>query len=220
MTDREQNIFDMFISTVAFDAVNSNDYRDLPDAAANFAIVRAAITALENHSAAQLSGAVGRAVEQKSVIRGAIRRKMKRYSRTARALNIDDPGFRRLFRVTDNDSDQLLLANAREFVVEARRFPTEFAGRGIPATLADELDADINAMEAAMSAKASGRIESVGATAGIDDQIEDGMNAEKILDSIMHNVYFDNPVKLAEWRTARHVKKAPKRQEEPTPPTT
>ena len=187
---------------------------------ANFVIVRAAISALENFSATQLSGASGRAVEQKSTIRAAIRRKMKRYSRTARALNIDDPGFRRLFRIPDNDSDQLLLATAREFVVEARRFPTEFAGRGIPATLANELEADINAMEAAMAAKASGKIGSVGATAGIDEQIEDGMNAERILDSIMHNVYFDNPVKLAQWRTARHIKKAPKRQDDPAPPTT
>ncbi len=219
MTDREQNILDMFISTAAFDTANFNDYKTLPEAVANFVIVRAAITALENYSAAQLSGASGRAVEQKSTIRAAIRRKMKRYSRTARALNIDDAGFRRLFRVPDNDSDQLLLATAREFVVEARRFAAEFAGLGIPATLADELEADINAMEAAMTAKASGKIESVGATAGIDEQIEDGMNAEKILDSIMHNVYFDNPVKLAQWQSARHIKKAPKRQEEPIPPT-
>ncbi len=213
MTDREQNIYDMFISTVAFDAENSNDYKSLPDAAANFVIVRSVIAALENHSAAQLSGASGRAVEQKSVLDAAIRRKMKRYSRTARALNIDDAGFRRLFRIPDDNNQQLLLAAAREFVVEARKFTAEFVGRGIPAALADELEADINAMETAMSAKASGKIESVGATAGIDEQIEDGMKAEKILDSIMHNVYFDNPVKLAQWTSSRHVKKAPKKQD-------
>lgn len=219
MTDREQNIFDMFISTVAFDDANANDYRALPDAAANFAIVRTVISALESYSAAQLSGASGRAVEQKSVLDAAIRRKMKRYSRTARALNIDDAGFRRLFRIPDGNNQQNLIAAAREFVVEARRFPNEFAGRGIPATLADELEADIDAMEAAIIAKASGKIETVGATAGIDEQIEKGMNAEIILDSIMHNVYFDNPVKLAQWTTARHVKKAPKKKDDPTPPT-
>ncbi len=217
MTDREQNILDMFVSTVAFDAENFNDYKTLPDAVANFLIVKASITALENYSATQQSGASGRAVEQKSTLRAAMRRKMKRYSRTARALNIDDPGFRRLFRIPDNDSDQLLLASAREFIVEARLFPTEFAGRGIPTTLADELEADVDAMEVAMSAKASGSIETVGATAGIDEQIEDGMTAEKILDSIMNNVYFDTPVKLAEWTSARHVKKAPKKKETPKP---
>jgi hypothetical protein len=85
MTDREENIQNMFISTVQFDAVNSNDYSSLTDAATNFAIVRTAISALETDSAAQISGARGRAVEQKSVLREATRRKMKRYSRTARS---------------------------------------------------------------------------------------------------------------------------------------
>lgn len=219
MTDREQNIFNMFVSTVAFNAKNSGDYSNLPDAAANFTIVETIISALENYSATQLSGASGRAVEQKSVLDAAIRRKMKRYSRTARALNIDDPGFQRLFRIPDNNNQQLLVAAAREFVVQARLYVSEFASLGIPATLANELEADIDAMETAMSAKATGHMETVGATAGIDEQIEDGMTAEKILDSIMNNVYFDTPVKLAEWTSARHVKKAPQKKEEPTTPT-
>lgn len=180
-------------------------------------IVRAVIAELENYSAAQVSGASGRAVERLSVLDAAVRRKLKRYSKTARALNIDDPGFRRLFRVPDDNNRQLLMAAAREFVVEAGRFPTEFAGRGIPVGLADELEADVDAMETQLSAKATGKIGSVGATAGIDEQIEDGMKAEKILDSIMHNVYFDNPVKLAQWMSARHVKKAPKAKSEPKP---
>ena len=217
MTEREENIQDMFIATAQFDTENSADYRDLPDATANFLIVRNVITALENFTANQLSGLAGQAVEQKSVLREAIRRKLVRYARTARGLNINDPGFRRLFRVPNENNDQTLLAAAREFVEEARRFATEFAGRGIPASLADQLEADINAMEAAMSAKASGQMETVGATAGIDAEIERGMEAEKILDSIMRNVYDDNPVKLAAWRTARHVRRL--KQTKPQPPT-
>lgn len=88
---------------------------------------------------------------------------------------------------------------------------------GILAFQAHELEADIELMQAAMSAKATGNMETVGATAGIDEQIEDGMIAEKVLDSIMHNVYYDTPVKLAECTSARHIKKAPKKKEEPTP---
>lgn len=218
MTDREKNILDMFIATAQFDTENSNDYKTLPSAVSNFLIVRDVIAALETDSANQVSGARGRAVEQKAVLRGEIRQTMKRYSRTARALNIDDPGFQRLFRIPDSNSDQVLMASAREFVEEARRFAAEFAGLGIPATLADELEADVDALEEAVNAKAAGQMETVGATAAIDEQIEKGMNAEKILDSIMHNVYFDNPVKLAEWKTSRHIKKAPKKS--PAPQTT
>ncbi len=212
MTNRETNIMDMFINTAQFDDANKADYAALPDAKANFDIVREVTGNLETASAAQVSGAKDRAVEQKSVIAAAMRRKMKRYSRTARALNIDDPGFRRLFRIPDGDNYQNLSAAASEFVEEARHFAADFARLGIPATLADELEADTGAMEAAINAKASAHIETVGATAGIGEQIERGMNAETILDSIMHNVYFDNPAKLAQWKTARHVKKSPRKE--------
>lgn len=219
MTDRERNIFEMFISTAQFDTENADDYRNLPEAAAQFLIVRAAISAIENDSAAQVSGARGRAVEQKTTLREAIRRKLKRYSRTARALHINDDGFRRLFRIPDSDNDRLLLSTAREFVEEARRFAADFASHAIPATLADALEADIDAMEATLRAKAAGELETVGATAAIDEQIEKGMKAEIILDSILHNVYYENPSKLAEWRAARHVKSAPKKKITPTSPT-
>jgi hypothetical protein len=33
------------------------------------------------------------------------------------------------------------------------------------------------------------------------------MKAEIILDAIMENVYDDNPVKKAEWRSARHARR-------------
>jgi hypothetical protein len=208
MNDRVRNIFDMFVSTVEFDAVNFNDYKLLPDALANFAVVREVITVLQNDFAHQLSGAVAQAVEQKSVTRAAIRRRMKRFAATARGLNIDDPGLRRLFRVPDNDSDQILLAAAREFVEEATRFAAQFAGRGITAAEIEALADDITALETSNSAKAGAHIEGVGATAGIDDEIERGMKAEVILDSIMKNVYYDNAVKLAQWKSARHVRSA------------
>jgi len=210
MNDRVRNIFDMFVSTVEFDAVSKTDYADLPDALANFTIVREVIAALQNHFADQLSGAVSQAVEQKSVIRAAMRRRMVRFAATARGLNIDDPGLRRLFRVPDNDNDQLLLASAREFVEEATRFAVQFAGRGITAAEIQALANDITALETAIGAKAGAHIEGVGATAGIDDEIERGMAAEVILDSIMKNVYYDNPVKLAQWKSARHIRSAKK----------
>lgn len=218
MTDREINIQDMFTGIVQFDVVNKADYAHLPEAEANFVIVRSAVSALETAAAAQVSGDRSRAVEQKSVLDAAIRRKMKRYSRTARALNFDDPGFRRLFSIPNERNFPLLLASARAFVEEARRFAADFKRLGIPVTLADELEADILAAEEAIGAKAGASTETVGATADVDEQIGSGMTAAKILDSIMHNVYFDDPVKIAQWISARHVKKAPKRKETPAEP--
>lgn len=219
MRDRERNIFDMFVSIKEFDAVNKNDYKDLADAVANFVIVQDVVAALQNYFADQTSGAVSQAVEQKSVIRAAMRRRMGRFAETARGLNIDDPGLRRLFRLPKDNGYQIWLAAGREFVEEATRFAVQFAGRGIPAAETAALADDIAALDAAISRKAAAGIEGVGATAGIDDEIERGMDAALILDSIMKNVYHDDAVKLAEWRTARHVRSARRTKPEPAPPT-
>ncbi len=67
-----------------------------------------------------------------------------------------------------------------------------------------------------MTAKAEGQQNTVGATAGIDDRTDAGMKSAIILDAVMNNVYRDNPVKLAAWRTARHVRRA---NQSPPPPT-
>lgn len=212
MTDREINIKDMFIATIQFDEANSDDYKDLAEAAAQFTIVRQIVAELQNFAAEQLSGASGRAVEQKSVIAAAMRRKMKRFSRTARALNIDDAGLRRLFRIPDENNYQILASAARAFVEEARRFAADFARLGISAAKVNDLEQDVEDLETAIGAKASAQLETIGATAGIDEQIERGMDAATKLDAIMHNVYFDDPVKLTQWQSARHVKRAPRPQ--------
>jgi hypothetical protein len=66
--------------------------------------------------------------------------------------------------------------------------------------------------------KASGQSATVGATAGIDAEIERGMDAATILDVMMQNVYRDNPVKLAAWTQARHIKRSPQRKPKQTSP--
>jgi hypothetical protein len=214
MDDRERNIFDMFHNTDQFDLMNSADYAEFEEAAAQFAIVRDVISKLEDYAEAKVSGKSGQAVELKSVIRLAMRRKMKNFAKTGRAVNISNPGVRKLFVVPD-DNDDLLIATAREFVNQATENFAAFKKLGITQTKIDALTADADAFEAAMDSKAGANIESVGATAGIDQQIDRGMNAEIVLDAIMNNVYDDNPVKLAEWKSARHVRKR-----KSTPPST
>ena len=120
-------------------------------------------------------------------------------------------------RVLTLTAHDLLLATGREFVVQALAHQDPFASLGIPKEFATALTADLDALEAAMSAKADAISDKAGATAGIDQQIQLGMDAEIFLDALMFNVYTDDPVKYAAWKTARHVKRAP--QHAPTPPT-
>ena len=179
----------------------------MEEAATQFAIVGDVISKLENHAAMKTSGDRGQAVELKSVISLAMRRKMKNFARTGRAVNINNPGVRSLFVVPEDNNDELLIATAREFVRQANLNSAAFGRLGITAAKIAALVADADALEAAMGDKAEAQIEGVGATAGIDFEVERGMNAEIILDAIMTNVYDDNPVKLAAWKTARHVRR-------------
>lgn len=222
MDDRERNILEAFINMREFDGRNAADYAALPDAAANFAVIRSAIETLEAHAMTQASGARGQAVEQKASLRAAIRRKLKDIARSARALNIDDEGFRRLFSVPDDNSDQKLLAAAREFAAQATTHKAGFQRLGMPNSFIDDLGDDIEDFENALNRKAVAQGAAVGATAGIDAEIERGMNAATILDAIMQNVYRNNPIKLAEWTQARHVKRSPQRKKNGSqpPPTT
>lgn len=217
MSTRTRNIFDMFVATHEFGTANAADFASLPEAATQLGVVQTAINALQNHFAAKTSGERGAAVESKAVTRLAIRRKMKDFSRTARALNISDAGFRRLFRIPDSNSDQSLIASAREFVEEAGKHSADFARLGIPATLASDLENDIAALEDALNTKLGAHAATIGATAGIDDEIERGMAAETVLDAIMKNVYRSNPVKLAQWKSARHVRRTSGGETTPTP---
>ena len=81
----------------------------------------------------------------------------------------------------------------------------------------EDLNADVKDYEQAISDKSGAQGAGVGATAGIDEAVENGMRAADIADSIMRNVYEDDPVKLAEWMRARHVKRSPQRTPK-TPP--
>lgn len=218
MSIRVRNITNMFISLREFNGVNSNDYRTLPDAAINFAIIAAVIVSLENYLADQASGARGQAVELLSVLIQAARRKMMNIAVAARALNLTDAGFRRLFSVPDGDGAQETVAAGREFVEEGLKHKTELGRLGVTEQYINELDEDLDDINAAVGAKAGANTAGVGATAGLDSEIERGMAAAVFLDAMMKNVYHDNPIKLAEWKSARHIRRAPRTSKPKTPP--
>jgi hypothetical protein len=217
MSERIKNIADMLVGISEFDNVNNNDYKTLTGVLAAFTVVRTAIASINTYLAIRISGEKSRAVEQKSVLRSGVRRKMKDIARTARAVNINDAGFQRLFRIPDGNSDQILIASAREFIAKATEHKAAFIALGMPETLIADLETDVNALEQANNEKSAAQTKTVGATAEIDKQIDLAMDAAVIVNAAMQNVYRDNPAKLAEWASARHIKRT-KRSVPKTPP--
>lgn len=220
MSERIRNVADMFIGTLQFNTANAADYAHLPDGAAKFAIVTDVADRLEDFLTDYASGKVGQAVEQKSVLVLAVRRKMKEFSAAARALNIDDPGFRRLFRITNDNGVQGVVAQGRVFVEEAGKHKTEFGRFGLVQADIDALETDVLALEEAAARKLGAASEKAGAGAGIDDEIDRGMDAEIFLDAMMKVVYRNNAAKLGEWKSARHVRRTsrPAKKDQPETP--
>jgi len=219
MSERIRNIYDMMVTTREFDAVNFLDYKYLPDGELQFAIVRDVITNLEQYLATQVSGEKGQAVEQKSVLILAVKRKLKEYAEAARSLNIGDAGFRRLFLVPEGNGAQKIIASGRAFVEEITKHKPEFKRFGLMDADLAALKNDLDDLQAAAAAKGKAGAKGVGATAGIDDEIMRGMNAEKFLDAMMKIVYRHNAAKLGEWKSARHIRRTSRPAETKTDET-
>src|ERR1043166_4141107 len=121
---------------------------------------------------------------------------MPEYSKAARALTFNKPGLHKVFEVPQHDADNDILNKGRNVVTEATTFHTEFASLGISPARTTELSDLLDQLENTIAAKSEAKGDEVGATAGIDTKIDEGMQAEVILDAIMTNFYRDDPVTL------------------------
>jgi hypothetical protein len=82
----------------------------------------------------------------------------------------------------------------------------------MPADFLEDVAADIAAMEAAMGEQSGGLGNRIAAGAAIDDAIDRGVEVVRKLDAIVKNKYANNPAVLAEWISAGHTERAPRRE--------
>jgi hypothetical protein len=148
-----------------------------------------------------------------------LRADLEAIARTARAMASDVPGLDDKFRLPRNTNDQHLLAAARAFAVDAVPLKAQFIAHELPADFLEDLNADIAALEAAIANQASGRGSHVSARAAIDDAIERADEVVRKLDAIVKNKYADNPMVLAQWLSASHTERAPRRRKTASPPS-
>ena len=193
-SDRARNVLDMYEAVIAFDGVHSAEYAvGLPGAAAEFARMTAAHTNLEGHIADQTSGASTTAVVAKSLLRAAALRREKEFRQTAIALKYTIPGLDKSFKMPAHDGDMEVVARGREMIQVAADNAAAFTAFGMPPARGTELAAILDDIEAMGQTKDAAVQEKVGATAGIDQEIDEGMEAATILNAMMKNFYRDDP---------------------------
>lgn len=216
-SDREQNVADAFDAMLAFNAVNSADWASFADAVAAFVTIQSSKDAFDNYLTTQESGASEMATAEKTLLKAAAYRRMKLYARTARTLEKTIPGISKEFHLPTGRNEAVLVARGRAFVAAARVHEVAFAGRGLLKADTDALEDILDQIEAKEAEQDSAKQSEVGATAGIDQVLDDGLDAADVADAILRNIYANDPVKLAAWISARHIKRAPKKAK--TPPT-
>lgn len=178
-----------------------------------------AATELGNNVAQQISGSTSarRGTATKGVARDALQDLLERIRRTARAMARTMPGLDSKFRIPRNLTDQELIGTARAFAADALPLKADFIRFSMPASFIDDLNDYIEEFETALTLQQSARGTHVTAKAGINESLEDALDAIRQFDGIMPNVFHDNPARLAAWTSARHVERPARKSKTSTP---
>ncbi len=220
MNDLENRQHAKFMGVRGFGVTHSADFPNTSLGSQLFAALAASITQLDTHAATQVSGfgSAHEATSNKSVTRQALRDALKAISRTAEAIAEDTPGFADKFRVPPVGNDQNLLHAARAIAANAAPVAAQFISHELPADFLADLNTDITDFEAAFNQQTASVGTHVSAGASIDQAIADGLKIVKKLDAIVRNKYANDPATLAEWTSASHTERSPRRKKSTTPP--
>jgi hypothetical protein len=208
----------MFGREKTFGQTNAADFAAGSEALKHFGNLNTIITGLDKAKAAQQGGGV----TAKSVLLDGLRLDVQNVTRTARAMDQDDPGLADQFPPPASASDHDLLTCADNILSRLAPDPADdaatkaaktalvakFVAHELPADFVTHLQADRDAIDSAEDDVEGDDEEGVASTSAVGRLIRDGMKETHYLDAIMHNKYAFNPDKLRAWMSASHIERA------------
>lgn len=220
MDRAETFTLEMFIRVHGFGLAHAASFPATSRGGGLFQSLGTLINTLQEHAATQYSSthASKEGTTRKAVALSELQDDLEAISRTARALSLTMPGLNEKFRLPRNQGAQSWLAAGRAFAEDAAPIKANFIQLGMPATFLEDLDASIAAVDETINRKGQASGEGVAASAAIDKAIDDGMRIARELDAIVRNIFSNDPVTLAEWTSARHTERAPRRAAPQPPP--
>jgi hypothetical protein len=220
MEDRHHRNREMFLRLKAFGA----SHTDIPATTVWPQLqtdLNSVIAGLDGHVSSEEvgKGAKLAGTTTRGAGREALREDIEAIVRTARVIGEDKPGFDDQFRMPRGDNDQALLDLARGIaaLVAGAGVKAEFIRHAMPSDFVADLNAEIAALQDAIGDQSEGRADVKSAGVSIDETDAKGLKTARAMDVVVKNFYRDNAAVLAEWETARHVERAPRRKK-PTPP--
>ena len=218
MDDLENRRREMFIRAHGFGVSRAADFPSGTLGAQLFVDLATIIAELNQHASTQVSGFAGeqQGTSTRAAARQALRDELRAISRTSEAIAQDIPGFDNPFRMPPFGNDPNLLHAARAIATNALPVSAQFISHELPADFLADLNTAIANFEAAIAQQANSVGAHVSASAAIDQAIAEGLKIVKTLDAIVRNKYVDDPAALAEWTSASHTERSPKKSKSPS----
>jgi vacuolar-type H+-ATPase subunit H len=205
----------MFVRVREFIAQRLNDFSETGAVRQLFTHLQTVITTIETLSAEQQTG-IGEArqrTQSRGSARNALRELLEAINAVARTMGVADR-----FALPDRDNDARLLQAARSHAANAVALKAEFIAHEMPDDFIEDLQAAITAFASEIAEHGNAVGDHVQAGAALDDAIDDGVDTVEKLDGIMSAKYAANRAVLAEWMSASHTERAPKRSAATAPP--
>ena len=217
MNDSQNRRHQMFIRVREFFAPRQNDFSTGGMARQLFTQLNTTIAELDGLVAAQTSG-FGQA-RQRTQTRGdarlALFEDLQAINRAARAMGLAEQ-----FPPPPFGNDRNLIGAARATASAAVAAKADFILHEMPENFIEELNENIEGLETEIAEQSGAVDDHVNASASIDDTIDTGFEIVRKLDGLIRNKYAGNPGTLAEWASASHTERAPRRSPPPAPPPT
>ncbi len=213
MNDNERRKHQMFVRVQQFLTSRASEFGPGSLVKTLGVELTAVITELDEHGAAEMSG--GGSARQGTVTRAearaALREGLEAINRTAREMD-DQPGLNEKFRLPRGHNDRELISASRAFVEDAIPLKDAFIAHELPAHFIEDIEVDRTAMEEAIDNQSGGIGGRVAASAAIDEAIERGTVITRKLGAIMKNKFGNNRATIAEWTSASHTERPPRRR--------
>jgi hypothetical protein len=203
MTRQQRYRYEMLVRIRDFWAANLDRFPKSSNGGRLFALVVAAVAAIEDHLTRRDRARV-EARRVKATTRAAVTRYMVAIARTARRVTAGEPGLN-TFKLAGSRSMAAVLAKARLFIAEARPREAAFVELGLAPTFISDFTALVDQLDQAMAVRLSGRSLRHKAQTGIETALRSGAEAVASLDVLVPNALHDDPVREGHWRGARRI---------------
>jgi hypothetical protein len=172
----------------------------------------AVIAALQNHAVEQDAAiriGAGRTARQRA-LRSALRlNHMRPIAMVAAARLRETPEFNSLRMPSRKTVPAQLVVAGEAMAKVSKQYTPVFIESGLAPDFVEQLEAAARSLAECITDRETTTTMKIGASAGLRTEASRGRHVLRVVSALIEPRFADNPALLAEWRTARHIRRPP-----------